>query len=679
MPLGPWPRYELEPKAGAVTFVVTYEVGDEGVKRDGGIQVGFGYFSQETSELFTRNGGYLLGPQNTLSRFPFSQPQADRPSGPNYATATCSHPKATLSRSIVHRVDESEGLLKVRTDRFLPKGTAITITYGDTSRGSRGLLISWHPGSPQVVVFLDKEGAGQFEFEQAGDVLLFTGSQANSFLVNAPMSATIGEPVAVSVIAVQMAGEGARTRILPCEAFQGDVQLSCEDSTARFPERIELKPEDRGMKRFAATFGAAGFFAFRASLPNEDDSKSPAIHAVGNRCRVLPKDDPAFRVYCGDLQRHSAHGDHSALPDPLLWTQMWMRREDFGCVVQHSPKRFTGFENAKAIAREFQRSHDPEERTFIAFPGYEWSLEWGHRHVVFKSAWPDLALTELPYEGVENPGPVEAFDVKTFLAKVREGGEKITIPHHTCRRVGGQESPGPYDWSSLLEDPVECLLEIYSDHGSSERALDDVALEETDFPMHHDSAKHRKAADLASAQDALVLGHRFGFIGGSDSHLYWPDQGAALRTMDNQLYPRSGLGCVLADPRIGSLRERIFEGLKSRRTYATTGHRPYVDFSLSEAPAGQEVESASPKIRALIVSAGVGLASHPRTIRVDVLRDGRTLVHRQEDREGSESLELVWTDPEPPQDSAFHPYYLRILQSDAQVAWTSPIWWRKTD
>ncbi|HUS80455.1 MAG TPA: DUF3604 domain-containing protein, partial [Armatimonadota bacterium] len=67
--------------------------------------------------------------------------------------------------------------------------------------------------------------------------------------------------------------------------------------------------------------------------------------------------------------------------------------------------------------------------------------------------------------------------------------------------------------------------------------------------------------------------------------------------------------------------------------------------------------------------------------QVEIIRNNE-VVHL-EFGEGSE-LEVNWTDEEPLEDIALTPadkgaprfvfYYLRVLQSDGEMAWVSPVW-----
>ena len=84
----------------------------------------------------------------------------------------------------------------------------------------------------------------------------------------------------------------------------------------------------------------------------------------------------------------------------------------------------------------------------------------------------------------------------------------------------------------------------------------------------------------------LSHGHRVGLIAASDDHLSHPGYSAPNR---NSLAQRGGLGAVMAPERS---RDAIFDAMKQRRTYATTGDRIILDVNVNGTPMGQEAEYA---------------------------------------------------------------------------------------
>ena len=75
------------------------------------------------------------------------------------------------------------------------------------------------------------------------------------------------------------------------------------------------------------------------------------------------------------------------------------------------------------------------------------------------------------------------------------------------------------------------------------------------------------------------MGHRLGFVGGTDSHYGLANQGSYHVNDGN------GLACVVA-PEL--TREAIWQALYDRRCYATTGDRILLDFTIDGKPMGSD-------------------------------------------------------------------------------------------
>ena len=82
----------------------------------------------------------------------------------------------------------------------------------------------------------------------------------------------------------------------------------------------------------------------------------------------------------------------------------------------------------------------------------------------------------------------------------------------------------------------------------------------------------------------LSHGHEVGVVAASDDHLSRPGYSAPHR---NSLAQRGGLGAVLAPERS---RDAIFDGMKAKRTYATTGDRIILDFDVNGSGMGQRAD-----------------------------------------------------------------------------------------
>ncbi len=307
----------------------------------------------------------------------------------------------------------------------------------------------------------------------------------------------------------------------------------------------------------------------------------------------------ALKTYFGDLHNHSNVG----------YAQGSLRRVyeiarnhlDFFAFTPHAhwhdirhfegsieDKWINGFHVTRArwpevlkLAREFDAPGK-----FATLAGYEWhSTSLGDYHILF----PDL--------DAELYTPDDLKQLQRFAAK----RGCIMIPHHPSVRQGRRGA------NFAHRDPkVSPLLEMYSEWGNSES--DRAPFQ---FLRHTEPGRWTRN----TLQYALAQGHRFGVIASSDDHLGYPGGWG------------EGLAAVLA-PELS--RKAIMEALFDRRSYAVTGDRIVLDFTLNGKLMGRELPySRERRIR-------VSVTGWDQVDRVEVLKNNR-VIHRNfpVDRENS--------------------------------------------
>ncbi|MBW1803714.1 MAG: DUF3604 domain-containing protein [Deltaproteobacteria bacterium] len=174
--------------------------------------------------------------------------------------------------------------------------------------------------------------------------------------------------------------------------------------------------------------------------------------------------------------------------------------------------------------------------SFVTFPGYEWSGNTplgGDRNVFFRSEGGQISrsCTDLLQEKhsayANSPTVLELFE------KLRgQMAGAFAFAH-----VGGR-----YADITMHDPEIELAVEIHSDWGTFEWLL----------------------------EDALKLGYRIGICANSDGHKGRPGASYPGASKFGSL---GGLTCVLAAK---LERESIFDALKARHCYATTGNRSLV-------------------------------------------------------------------------------------------------------
>ena len=181
------------------------------------------------------------------------------------------------------------------------------------------------------------------------------------------------------------------------------------------------------------------------------------------------------------------------------------------------------------------------------------------------------------------------------------------IPHHPSVRQGRRGANFAH-----RDAKVSPLLEIYSEWGNSES-------DRAPFPFLRHTEPGRWTKN--TLQYALAQGHRFGVIASTDDHLGYPGGWG------------EGLAAVLA-PDLS--RKSIMEALLDRRTYAVTGDRIVLGFSLNGKIMGRELPFV--RERRLRVS----VKGWDQLDRVEVLKNNR-VIHRDfpMDRETSSASWLA--------------------------------------
>jgi hypothetical protein len=172
-----------------------------------------------------------------------------------------------------------------------------------------------------------------------------------------------------------------------------------------------------------------------------------------------------------------------------------------------------------------------------------------------------------------------------------------------------------------------------------------------------------------SVQYALARGHRLGFIAGTDTHFGLPGHGS------HGINEGRGLAAVYAKE---LTRTAIFDALRDRHCYATTGDRILLNFRVNDLRMGEETTiSLHDKPRRISVKAeGTALIT-----KVEIIRNNQVIyTHAKKDLsaefqwEDNESLAQIALSPTYEGDTPFVFYYCRLTQENGQIAWSSPVW-----
>jgi hypothetical protein len=296
---------------------------------------------------------------------------------------------------------------------------------------------------------------------------------------------------------------------------------------------------------------------------------------------------------------------------------------DFVALTDQGACLTDAWEFCQSKVREY---HAPGK--FVTFKAYEAGAPNGHRNVIYVSDEVEPPLDAKRFS---------AFEPRALFDYYRERRDAILIPHHVKTWT---------DWS--FHDPeLEPVMEVYSCWGQSESP----SLELWNKGM----------TPGAAAWEAYRRGYRMGMMASSDNHVGMPGRS---HPGDRQAHtPFKGGLCAIWSPEL--TRQSLFDALKARRCYGTTGARIIVRFSIDGRPMGSDIalEGSAKTVRAAVEVRGTEEFQSVEV--VTAARPIRELVAGRGD-------DCLTTDVELPAVVGGH-YYLRVTQRDGERAWTSPI------
>lgn len=547
----------------------------------------------------------------------WSPPQMSTPQRPGFVTVETSNPGIIIES---YANDQQHYVhVTVRSGR-LAGGDVIRVVYGDpTERGiqrAKARSDAYAEKGQEFLVKVDGDGDGHYrEIENSPSLDILPGT-ATRLRINLKGEAYLNDTTLVTVAALDRFGNRAVD-------YTGTVWFSHKWNVLGLPRSYAFQAEDMGAKSFPVRFTSPGYIRQRVV------EEGGTLEGLSNPVLVKPRHraEP-YTLLWGDLHQHSRFSDGTGRPEDLYLYGRDVSNLDVMALTDHDhfglrPLRERGgWERLQRVTESFN-----EPGRFVTFHGYEWTnWEYGHRNVYYSGSSAPLFSTA---DSTTNR--------PDLLWDNLPAGSSMTIAHHS----GG--GPIPTDWSYAPPPSLECLVEISSVHGSSEH-----------YGCPGEIYNPKPGSFI---RDALVLGYRLGFIGSGDGHIGHPGEN----------YAATGPGGMAGIYAAGRTREDVWEALRARRTYATSGPRIHFLVKLGEHWMGEEVEAATlPDTLHFHVSA----CGTVQINLAELIHDGVSV----DTLFGSENkLEGYLKTPKPSGDAA-DSYYVRLIQMDDAMAWSSPIW-----
>ncbi|SDK23170.1 CehA/McbA family metallohydrolase [Natronincola ferrireducens] len=334
-----------------------------------------------------------------------------------------------------------------------------------------------------------------------------------------------------------------------------------------------------------------------------------------------------YNIYWGDIHGQSSMSDGLGEIDQYYHIAKHKANLDFTALTDHDcfPDVISASEWAlmKTYANIFNKPQDMVTFVALEWTPNEYKYDFGHKNIYFRDEdGPAIRSTE---ENGYNPDR---------LFNSLKGKKALAFPHHPSADWGMVSAAT--DWAYYNEEHQR-LVEIFSRHAAFEY-----------FKYESKYAKNIPQMPNHSVVDALNRGYRLGFTAGSDSH-----------QMEHGI--EGGIVAVYSED---LTRESIFDSLYDRRTFATTGARILMEFSINDSPMGSELTvGEEDKVKIKIRVLGTNNIEELR-----VVKNGTTF------KSVSPNNEKVELELEDVVDKKTAWYYVAVKQVDDHRAWASPIW-----
>jgi len=411
---------------------------------------------------------------------------------------------------------------------FLAPGDTITIRFGDRRQGSPGIrLQTYCEGEFEFRVLADPIATYDYVAIPESPKIAIVPGPGVRWRVVLPTLVRAGEPFRLSVKADDKWGNTSNL-------MDRTLRLAVDGaSVAGLPETLKFEPGAFAAVAEGMRVSAAGDVVIRVL-----DDKSEEL-CRSNPLRAVAKDAPLVHFW-GDT--HGQSNETLGTNDARAYFAFG-RDKAFLDVMGHQGNDFqiTGafWRELNELSREFDKPG-----SFVCIPGYEWSANTavgGDRNVHYRHEGETIHRSSHAQIADATDIVDEKSDAHTAqeLFEKLKGKDCVVMAH-----VGGR-----YADIKFAHDPMETAVEVHSAWGTFEWIV----------------------------RDAFEKNYRVGIVGNSDGHKGRP---GACYPGASFFGSYGGLTCFLAE-RLD--RDAIFESMRRRRHYATTGNRALLDVTVATA------------------------------------------------------------------------------------------------
>ena len=447
----------------------------------------------------------------------FSKPQFAEPGAPNFTSVEASNGAKLEVWFDRLNIRPYANTLLIRIGRgYLRAGDTLTIRMGDRRRGSPGLRLQTNV-EKNVELRTSVDAFATYEFCELPKQPAFdlVPGPATKWKAIVPSLAVVGEPFRLAIVAEDMWGN-------PTEDAAATLNLQSAPPLKGLPGNITIAKGDG--PRVIENLVAAEPGDFDLTVATDD-----RIVVQVNPLRVLSV--APLRRYWADL--HGQSGETIGMGTAEDYFR-YARDKAFVDMVGHQGNDFQITDAFWNKLNELTAQFDQPGK-FVCLPGYEWSGNTGmggDRNIFFRhEGRPIRRSSHILVQGETTTDAVYTAD-KLFEAL---SGEDCRVIAH----VGGRYADVKY----AHDGRVERTVEVHSSWGTFEWIL----------------------------HDAFEKGFRVGVVCHSDDHKGRP---GATMPGASTFGAIGGLSCYFM-PELS--RDALFEALRKRRHYGTTGTRLFLD------------------------------------------------------------------------------------------------------
>ena len=446
-----------------------------------------------------------------------SKPQFDKPSAANFTTVEASNGAKLEVWFDRLNIRPYANTLLIRVGRgYLRAGDTLTVRFGDRRQGSPGFRLQTNvEANVELKTSIDAFATYEFCELPVQPAFDLVPGPAVNWKAILPSLAVVGEPFRLAIVAEDMWGNSTANA-------NHSLKLVASRPVPGLPAHVEFKNGDgpRVIENLVAE--AEGDIDLRIMTKDEELARANPLRVVKGA---------ALRRYWGDL--HGQSGETIGMGTAESYFR-YARDAAFIDIVGHQGNDFqitdTFWKELNRLTSEFDVPGQ-----FVCLPGYEWSGNTGmggDRNIFYRREGRPIRRSS--HILVEGRTSTEAIYTADEMFRALESEDAVVIAH-----VGGRYADLKYAHDGLLERAVE----VHSTWGTFEWIL----------------------------HDAFEQGFRVGVVCHSDDHKGRP---GATRPGASTFGAIGGLTCYFM-PEL--TRDALFEALRKRRHYGTTGTRIFLD------------------------------------------------------------------------------------------------------